>query len=522
MKLSTSILAHRLKSKFTLQNKKALSDELHLERVLYYCDGDEMQDHRIYICTRDQVSEQDLIVPEKAVLFSIGKIRTRNTGKNGQVFQLVDDTSPFLLFNEIQRIFDYYEKWDDRLYELANQEGSIQEMLDESFRVFHNPIIVHTADYFVIGYSSIIDTRPELSGLVDPDAIFERNQESREGRRQPDLTKKKGAFFYPDFITGTRSLCVNLFEHEHYAYRMLMVESSSRFDACDGALLEHLGEYVSLALSKQTVLQADMGYRLDRIFSDILSGPEQDPELVEQWFSEFGWLAAHRYFCINLKVAALDLENMTVRFVCSHVEKLLPQSCAFQYQQQIVIFVNLTRFGGDAEDVKDKIIYFLRDSFLKAGFSNEFTGFSHIRDYYRQAAVALDVGSRREPYKWIHRFEEAALDYMLEQGRGEFPGELVCSRRILELRDFDALHHTDYYHTLKCYVQNQLNAVQTAKQLFIHRSTFLYRMEKIGEIVDLDLNDYDTLLYVMMTFRILEQDGEDRRHEEQQGPASGK
>ena len=47
-------------------------------------------------------------------------------------------------------------------------------------------------------------------------------------------------------------------------------------------------------------------------------------------------------------------------------------------------------------------------------------------------------------------------------------------------------------------------------------------MEKIGEIVDLDLNDYDTLLYVMMTLRILEQDGEDRRHEEQQGPASGK
>ena len=148
-----------------------------------------------------------------------------------------------------------------------------------------------------------------------------------------------------------------------------MVESSSRFDACDGALLEHLAEYISLALSKQMVLQADMGYRLDRIFSDILSGPEQEPELVEQWFSEFGWLASHQYFCINLKVAALDLENMTVRFVCSHMEKMLPQSCAFQYQNHIVIFVNLTRFGGDAEDVKDKIIYFLRDSFLKAASS---------------------------------------------------------------------------------------------------------------------------------------------------------
>ena len=28
---------------------------------------------------------------------------------------------------------------------------------------------------------------------------------------------------------------------------------------------------------------------------------------------------------------------------------------------------------------------------------------------------------------------------MLEHGRGEFPGELVCSRRILELKDFDFL-----------------------------------------------------------------------------------
>ena len=55
-------------------------------------------------------------------------------------------------------------------------------------------------------------------------------------------------------------------------------------------------------------------------------------------------------------------------------------------------------------------------------------------------------------------------------------------------------------------MESQLNAVQTAKKLFIHRSTFLYRMEKIEELVKLDLNDYDTLLYVMMTFRILEQE----------------
>ena len=84
---------------------------------------------------------------------------------------------------------------------------------------------------------------------------------------------------------------------------------------------------------------------------------------------------------------------------------------------------------------------------------------------------------------------------------------MVCSQKILSLKTFDEDHNTDYYNTLMLYVKNHLNAVQTAKQLYIHRSTFLYRMEKIKELIHLELDDYDTLLYVMMTFRMMELEG---------------
>ena len=510
MKLSTAILANKLKSKFALQNKKALSDKLHLDQVLFYNDGDEMQAHKIYIYTQKLMPAQELIVPEEAVLFCMGKMRTRNTGKTGQVFQLIDDTiSPFLLFNEIQRLFDYYEQWDRRLYELANQEGSIQELLDESFRIFHNPIIVNSADYFVIGYSSIIDTREELSSLVDLDSVFKSSDEYQNGKRVLNQRKKKGAYYLPEYITGARTLRVNIFENERYVYQVMMVEILSRFESYDGALLEHLTGYIKMALSKQMFLQVDMGYRLDRILSDILSNPGQDKKVVEEWFSEFGWLPSHRYFCMNLKMTSLDLENMTVRFICKHMEGMLGESssCAFQYENNITIFVNLTLLESSVSDVMGKIVHFLRDIFLKAGVSNEFTGFEYLNFYYRQAAIALEIGIRRAPYKWIHYFQEIALQYLLEQSRGELPGELVCSREILELKRVDEEHHTDYYQTLKLYVKNHLNAVQTAKQLFIHRSTFLYRMEKIKEITNLNLDDFDTLLYVMMTFRMMELEG---------------
>lgn len=500
MNLSNAILAHKLKSNFNFQCKKNLSNALDLEQVFFYCDGDELQPHKIYICTEDQRPEHLQEFPEEALMLCIGTVYGSTALKYANVFEFSSDTNPYLLFNAIQRIFDFYTQWEQKLYELS-VDGNVQEMLDCSFRIFHNPLILTSADYFIIAYSSIIDTKAELSGLVDSDAIFEYHKEYKEDEENQDYKKKIGAFFFPGYIGGSKSLCVNLFDHDKYAYRLTMVEEMVRFDPFEGALLERLAEYIQTALSKQLYVQADMGYRLDRILSEILVNGNPGADVR---FSEFGWQPEHHYFCITLKLAALDLENMTVRFICSHIEKLLPNACAFPYENYIAIFVNLTRFGGDVEDAISKIVYFLRDSFLKAGVSNDFTGFSNLTHYYKQSVIALEVGNQKSPYKWVHRFDDIALDYLLNQCRGELPEELICSRKILSLQRYDEQHNTDYFHTLHVYVKNHLNAVQTAKLLFIHRSTFLYRMEKIKEILRIDLDDYDTLLYVMITFKIME------------------
>ncbi|MCI8854007.1 MAG: hypothetical protein HFI32_11010 [Lachnospiraceae bacterium] len=503
MKLSNAILAHKLKSNFSFQCRKNLSHALKLEQVLFYCEGDDFLENKIYLCTWEHKPEHFSDFPEQSLLLYIGELYGSAAGKYANVFEFEADTNPWQLFNAVQRIFDHFDQWEQKLSQLA-VDGNVQEMLDVSFRIFHNPLILNSADYFIIAYSSIIDTRPELSELVDPDTIFVYKKEYKEDDESQDYKKKTGAFFLPGYITETRNLCVNLFEHEKYAYRLALVEELVRFSSYEDALLELLAEYIQTALSKQLYVQTDMGYRLDRILSEILAGGNTDQGVIRQWFSEFGWRPEHLYFCITLKLAALDLEHMTMRFISGHIEKLLPYACAFPYENYIAIFVNLSRFGGDVEEALGKIVYFLRDSFLKAGISNEFTGFSDLISHYRQSVIALEVGNQKFPYKWVHRFDDIALDYLLEQCRGELPKQLVCARKILNLRQYDEKHNTDYFHTLHVYVKNHLNAVQTAKLLFIHRSTFLYRMEKIKELLRMDLDDYDMLLYVMITFKIME------------------
>lgn len=199
---------------------------------------------KIYIYTQKPGAAEMLVVPERTVLFCMGKVHTRNTESDGQVFQVIDETSPFTLLNEIQRIFDYYDRWEKRLQELTRQADNIQELLDESFRIFLNPIIVSSADYFVIGYSSVIDTREELSSLVDLDSVIQSSDEYQNGKRILNQRKKRGAYYLPEYITGARTLRVNLFENAQFIYQIMMVESLSRFKSYDGALLEYLSAYI--------------------------------------------------------------------------------------------------------------------------------------------------------------------------------------------------------------------------------------------------------------------------------------
>lgn len=50
---------------------------------------------------------------------------------------------------------------------------------------------------------------------------------------------------------------------------------------------------------------------------------------------------------------------------------------------------------------------------------------------------------------------------------------------------------------------------QAANQLYIHRSTFINRMERIQELTRLNLDDYDTRLYLELSFRLLQEPEEE-------------
>jgi DNA-binding PucR family transcriptional regulator len=136
---------------------------------------------------------------------------------------------------------------------------------------------------------------------------------------------------------------------------------------------------------------------------------------------------------------------------------------------------------------------------LHIGICEAYPGFHHFPQRLKQAKRALN---RAEAYGGVVRYGDV-FEEELTGAQLDFPKELLCMRSVLAMSRYDRLHDTNYQETAEIYVKNRFNAVRTAGELFIHRSTFLYRLERIKAQFGLDLDDKDlSMLHLLFSLRI--------------------
>ena len=74
--------------------------------------------------------------------------------------------------------------------------------------------------------------------------------------------------------------------------------------------------------------------------------------------------------------------------------------------------------------------------------------------------------------------------------------ESIYNTSVKPLVDFDKKHHSDLVQTLFIYCQCNLNASIAAKKLFIHRNTFLNRINKIEHIFHIPIDNFNHLFSI--------------------------
>ena len=146
-----------------------------------------------------------------------------------------------------------------------------------------------------------------------------------------------------------------------------------------------------------------------------------------------------------------------------------------------------------------------RENLLRVGLSNCFKNFSDLPTFVRQAQDTLRMGLQKDNTIWCYDFDTYALQILLERcSKGHKPADL-CLEKLQMLIDYDIEHNRNYVHILKIYLQCNMSVAKAMRILYVQRATLLYQLKRIEEISQLNLQDYQTRLYLMIYFAIADQ-----------------
>ena len=114
---------------------------------------------------------------------------------------------------------------------------------------------------------------------------------------------------------------------------------------------------------------------------------------------------------------------------------------------------------------------------------------------YKEAKLALDVGKIFFDEKEVIAYSALGIGRLIYQ----LPVNL-CKIFIEEIFGDNVPYDLDEetLNTLNKFFENNLNVSETSRQLFVHRNTLVYRIEKIQKSTGLDLRSFDDAL----TFKI--------------------
>ena len=409
--------------------------------------------------------------------------------------------------NDMQEIFDTADGWERKIHDLMLEHVGMERLLQVTSEFLQNPLTVIGLDFTFVAEAGSKYLPPRARLYTDEGLNVEYVNALLQNETYREMADTHETVMFPAYISGCRSMNRNLFVDEKATHRLILTEC--RVEITQGVIcvLDILSEKLEFLLAHEEE-ETDPDRDIEQIFVRVLSDRTADYMQISRELSELGWGGNHEYMCLILQITYLNQQNLSTKAISRYIKKKLGDSVSFLYQDEIVVFFDLTRLGMNQEEVAGKLVYFIRDTYLKAGYSRVMTGHMNLRRQYVQAKTALDVGSRKKPYLWIHYFSQVAMTYILEQATKRLPGTMICHEGLLELKKHDEENQTQYMETLRVYLEQHLSATQAARELFIHRSTFLYRLDRIREILQSDLDDPEEIFYLELSFRLLEQEEE--------------
>lgn len=122
------------------------------------------------------------------------------------------------------------------------------------------------------------------------------------------------------------------------------------------------------------------------------------------------------------------------------------------------------------------------------GLGTQVESITDIARSYSEAQIALEIGRAFDGEKYILSYDNLGIGRLIYQ----LPRKL-CELFMDEIFKKESINALDAetMQTIHKFFENNLNVSETSRQLFVHRNTLVYRLDKIERLTGLDLRKFD-------------------------------
>ncbi len=270
-------------------------------------------------------------------------------------------------------------------------------------------------------------------------------------------------------------------------------------------------EFCSLEFSRlQSIQEMEQRHRDNFIF-DLLYSNFDSEETIVTWGQLWGW---------NLRgvhaVVVFALENYEEspqgKNVMKDLFKIGEESCRvnglakmmMQKREQLIVIITLAekRKKANRKTISNFVHTFLKlaathkpGAQIKVGIGRRYDSPADIFRSYQEAKTALELGKLITPKEGFPFFSNLGV------------ARLLFNHDWQQLKDFYAetlgdLKEPELMETLVIYAKQGFDLKATAEILYLHPNSLRYRLKKIEEILEKELDDFETKIDVSIAMKI--------------------
>lgn len=415
--------------------------------------------------------------------------------------------------NHLINLFSKFNQFEFRVKEATLSHSSYSALLRIASETFPDCLLLVTDS----AYNIVCSTKESVDGCSYVNDIIARGYYS-----QNDLNLMAKHGYYQDERKYFRPI---LYSAESTISGLPFLVRSYR---SNGAPFSFIGCYFlngkptleDIALFTCLSNELETYFRINGVFdSEFLAGQHQlisdliDPKQESLEYFQDRCAQLHIPFQGHFRLAVVQSE-IDSKLKMSHLANQLRAHCPIPncgvFQRGTEVFLLLHDWN--SSEIRDTATFdddwselnnTLRQNQAWMGISSMFSDATRMSVGYRQACAAIRCGRLKSPDQTAYLYSKFYLDDMLRHYSEEIPISDVYIRYLDRLMD-DNNSSCSNIKLLYHYLCAERNISLTAKNVHMHRNSVIYRIQKIQDLLSLNLDDPDVRLHLMLSLKILE------------------